>query len=148
HMVGVGDEGFDTTASGYSASSAYNYQNWLFDGTVGVSFTTNTSLGNIDFGSIHLYPEYWNFPATAGSTWISDHIRLARQLGKPMILGEFGYSNAPWSIFQPWMQSFETEKGGGAANWQIICASVCTNYRSSLETLSPSSSPVLPGMAQ
>jgi mannan endo-1,4-beta-mannosidase len=148
HLVGLGEEGFDTSASGYSPVSAYNNQGWLFDGSQGTSFRANTSVADVDFASIHVYPDVWNLPAAAGSTWISDHIRIARQLGKPLIVGEFGYQGAPWSVYHPWMQTFEAEKGAGALVWEIICATVCGNYGGSLAARYPSTSPVPQGMAQ
>jgi Cellulase (glycosyl hydrolase family 5)/Wzt C-terminal domain len=149
HVVGTGEEGFDTTSSGYSPVSAYNNNTWMFDGTgAGVSFTRNSALSQIDFASIHLYPGYWNLPASAGSTWISDHVQIARNLGKPLVLGEFGYSGSPWSVFQPWMQTFETEQAGGALIWELICSSVCGNYGGGFATIYPPSSTVSTGMAQ
>jgi mannan endo-1,4-beta-mannosidase len=148
HLVGLGEEGFDTSSSGYSPVSAYNYQGWLFDGSQGTSFRANTAVADIDFASIHVYPDAWNLPAAAGSTWIVDHIRIARQLGKPLIVGEFGYQGAPWSVYSPWMQAFEAEKGAGALVWEIICATVCGNYGGSLAARYPSSSQVPSGMAQ
>jgi hypothetical protein len=115
---------------------------------VGTSFTANTSIADIDFASIHVYPDAWNLPPEAGVNWIVDHIRIARQLGKPLIIGEFGYENAPWSVYSSWMQAFENERGAGAAIWEIICATVCGNYGGSLAAVHPSSSPVPSGMAQ
>jgi mannan endo-1,4-beta-mannosidase len=148
HLVGLGEEGFDTSGGAYSPVSDYNHQSWLFDGSEGTSFTGNTSLADIDFASIHVYPDVWNLPPAAGVNWIVDHIRIARQLGKPLIIGEFGYENAPWSIYDAWMQAFEREQGAGAAVWEIICATVCGNYGGSLAAVHPSSSPVPSGMAR
>src|SRR5262249_47611384 len=73
---------------------------------------------------------------------------MGGQLGKPVMLGEFGYEGAPWDIYKPWMDAFETQKGAGALIWEIICATVCGNYGGSLAAVYPSSSPVPPGMAQ
>ncbi len=127
HMVTTGEEGFDTTSAGYTPISTYNNQGWLFDGGVGVSFTANTADPNIDFASIHLYPDAWNFGTTAGSNWVADHIKIARQLGKPLVLGEFGYVNSPASVYEGWLKTFEAEQGDGALIWQIICQ-VCGAY--------------------
>jgi len=148
HLVGLGEEGFDTTSAGYSPVTAYNGQGWLFDGSEGTSFTANTSVPDIDFASAHVYPDGWNLPAAAGATWITDHINIARQLGKPLIVGEFGYQGAPWDIYKPWMDAFEANKGAGAIIWEIICATVCGNYGGTLAAVYPSSSPVPAGMAQ
>jgi mannan endo-1,4-beta-mannosidase len=148
HLVGTGEEGFDTTTSGYSGLSAYNNQGWLFNGGVGISFSANTALPQIDFASIHVYPDGWNLPAEAGSTWIRDHARKARQLGKPLVVGEFGYHQSPWGVLGPWLQTCEDEQVGGALIWQIICSTVCGNYGGSLSTMFPPTSEVASGMAQ
>jgi mannan endo-1,4-beta-mannosidase len=127
HMITTGEEGFDITAAGYSSMAAYNNQGWLFNGSSGVAFTANTADPNISFGSIHLYPEYWSLGVTGGSTWITDHIRVARRLGKPLVVGEFGFSNNPAPVFDTWIKAFERNNGAGALVWQIICQA-CQNY--------------------
>ena len=66
-LVGTGEEGFDTTSNGYT-TAAYNNQSWLWNGKKGVSFTQNTSLPNIDFGTIHLYPGHWGSSGSR-TTW-------------------------------------------------------------------------------
>ena len=148
HIVGTGEEGFDTTTSGYGALTEYNNQAWLFNGGVGVSFTNNTALPQIDFASIHVYPDVWNLPAHAGATWIRDHARKARQMGKPLLIGEFGWPQSPWSILKPWMDTFEAEQIGGALIWQMICNTVCGNYGGVYTTVYPPNSQVSAGMAQ
>jgi len=122
HMVTTGEEGFDLTTAGYN-SGAYNNQSWLFDGTNGISFTQNTADPNIDFAQIHLYPEYWNFSPSIGSTWIADHTQIARQLRKPLLLGEFGHAVNSAAVYDEWLRTFDTENGGGALVWQLMCGS-------------------------
>jgi mannan endo-1,4-beta-mannosidase len=133
-MVDTGEEGFDTTTAGYSAVSIYGNQTYLFDGTIGVAFTRNSADPNIDFASAHLYPEDWKFSFAAGNNWIADHIAIARGLGKPLVLGEFGVSSgaglteaARASVLAGWLNTFETQKGGGALFWQLLCPA-CRNY--------------------
>ena len=113
HMVTTGEEGFDLTTAGYN-SGAYNNQSWLFDGTNGISFTQNTADPNIDFAQIHLYPEYWNFSPSIGSTWIADHTQIAPQLRKPLLLGEFGHAANSAAVYDEWLRTFDTENGGVA----------------------------------
>ncbi|PYN31692.1 MAG: hypothetical protein DME01_23855 [Candidatus Rokuibacteriota bacterium] len=120
HMVTTGEEGFDLTTAGYN-SGAYNNQSWLFDGTNGVSFTQNTADPNIDFAQIHLYPEYWNFSSSIGSTWIADHTQIARQLRKPLVVGEFGYAVNSAAVYDQWLTTFDTANAGGALVWQLMC---------------------------
>jgi hypothetical protein len=94
----------------------------------------------LDFGSIHLYPEYWNFSASTGNAWIADHIRIARSLGKPLVVGEFGFSTNPLPVFDSWLSTFEAEQGAGALVWQLICP-VCVNH-GGLDTVYPPATPV------
>jgi mannan endo-1,4-beta-mannosidase len=140
HLVGTGEEGFDTTTAGYSSLATYNNQGWLFDGGGGAAFTENTADANIDFGSVHLYPEAWNFAAAAGSNWIVDHIRIARQLGKPLLVGEFGFSSDPYPVFLSWLEAFEAEHGAGALVWQLICQA-CVNH-AGFDTVYPPITPI------
>jgi len=49
-----------------------------------------TGLPSIDFGTFHLYPEDWSTPEKFGEQWIVDHLKVARELGKPTILEEYG----------------------------------------------------------
>ena len=119
HLLGTGEEGFDNTAAGYSLS-AYNNQEWLFDGTRGVAWSMNSVLSCIDFGSIHLYPESWNLTNGAGNSWISDHIRLAAGFDKPLVVGEFGVLREQSSTYDSWLTTVLLEDGGGAVVWQLL----------------------------
>jgi mannan endo-1,4-beta-mannosidase len=143
HMVDTGEEGFDTTTTGYSSLATYNNQSYMFNGGAGVSFSQNTADPNIDFGSAHLYPEYWNFSLAAGSNWIADHILIARGLGKPLVLGEFGVSSGAVpaeidraAVMKAWLDTFEAHQGGGALVWELICQA-CTNHGGSFATVYP-----------
>ena len=140
HMVGTGEEGFDATAAGYTGLAAYNGQGWMFAGGAGVAFTANTQDPNIDFGSIHLYVEDWNLVPSSGGPWIADHVRIARQLGKPLLLGEFGVGANTAAVITDWLETVEAEGGAGALFWQIICQA-CQNY-AGLSTVYPPHSDV------
>ena len=140
HMVTTGEEGFDTTSAGYT-TSAYNGQTWLFNGSEGVSFSLNTADPHIDFGQIHMYPSYWSFSTAAGSTWIADHIKLARVLGKPLVLGEFGYTTNQATVYDAWLRTVDTENGAGALVWELMCSS-CYRMRGQFDVQYPPSSAV------
>jgi mannan endo-1,4-beta-mannosidase len=140
HMVATGEEGYDNTTAGYSPVSAYNNQNWLFDGNKGLAWTQNTADPNIDFGSIHLYPELWNLTGPQGNAWIADHIRIARSLGKPLVLGEFGMGQNAAATFSAWLQTWQAENGAGALVWQVMCG-VCYGMRDQFGIAYPPGSP-------
>jgi mannan endo-1,4-beta-mannosidase len=135
HMVATGEEGYDVTPAGYSPLTRYNGQAWLFDGNKGISFSANTADPNIDFGSIHVYPEYWALTAAGGATWIADHARIARQLGKPLVLGEFGASRDTAAAFASWVGTAEAEDAPGVLAWQVMCE-VCSGMRDEFGILS------------
>src|SRR5581483_5045904 len=147
HMVATGEEGYDVTTSGYSPLSAYNDQGWLFDGNKGLAWTQNTGDPNIDFGSIHLYPEYWNLAASQGSTWIADHAAIARDLGKPLVLGEFGASQNTATSFDGWLRTWQAEAVGGALAWQVMCG-VCYGMRDQFGIVYPPSGSATTVLAQ
>jgi mannan endo-1,4-beta-mannosidase len=119
HLVGTGEEGFDV-APGIYSTSQYAGQEWLFDGTGGVSFSMNTGLPSVDFGSIHLYPDYWNFPAGAGSGWITDHVRVGGVSGKPLLLGEFGSIVDKAVVYSSWLNTAVADDAAGALVWQLV----------------------------
>jgi mannan endo-1,4-beta-mannosidase len=80
HMVSIGDEGFLNGGG----------EHWAYRANDGVDHRALTSLGGIDFGTFHLYPEDWGTTLEWGESWIADHLRVARELGKPTLLEEYG----------------------------------------------------------
>lgn len=126
-LVGTGEEGLDVSGPGYDGAF------WrdtapaaLFSG--GSSFKANTASQWIDFASAHLYPEPWGFrherTVLAGARWISEHAAVARQLGKPLFIGEFGLrSDGRFSIserraaYRQWLDCAARAGCMGAAPW-------------------------------
>ncbi len=80
HMVSVGDEGFLDGGGSH----------WAYQANDGVDHKSLTALSTIDFGTFHLYPEDWGAKLDWGDQWIVDHLKVARELGKPTILEEYG----------------------------------------------------------
>jgi mannan endo-1,4-beta-mannosidase len=91
HLVGTGEEGLDPTDH---ATRAFwgRFSPWMFRS--GSSFALNAASPWVDYASVHVFPESWGVPrpwlAAAGARWIDDHARVARALGKPLVVGEFG----------------------------------------------------------
>lgn len=80
HMVSVGDEGFLDGGG----------EHWAYKAKDGVDHEALTALAGIDFGTYHSYPEDWGATLAWGDRWIEDHERVARRLGKPTVLEEYG----------------------------------------------------------
>jgi mannan endo-1,4-beta-mannosidase len=80
HMVSVGDEGFLDGGGDH----------WAYKANDGVDHEALTAQPAIDFGTFHLYPEDWGATLEWGETWIDAHLRVARKLGKPTVLEEYG----------------------------------------------------------
>jgi mannan endo-1,4-beta-mannosidase len=83
-LVSVGDEGF----------LAGGGEHWTYRGNDGVDHAALTALPAVDFGTFHLYPEDWSAPEGFGEKWIADHAAVARRLGKPTLLEEYGVKAA------------------------------------------------------
>lgn len=80
HLVSVGDEGFLNGGG----------EHWAYKANDGVDHRALTALPGIDFGTFHLYPEDWGAEVGWGEQWVLDHLEVARELGKPSVLEEYG----------------------------------------------------------
>ena len=122
HLVGTGEEGFDATSQPYP-SLMYSGHEWLVNGNEGVSFSLNTGIYNIDFASIHLYPEAWGILNSRGTTWIDAHLRIAAAAAKPLLLGEFGVTSEKATTYESWLTTVLLDGGAGAAVWELLDSS-------------------------
>jgi mannan endo-1,4-beta-mannosidase len=134
HLVGTGEEGWDTSPQGYSdPNTAYLSPQgvgnaWLFNGLKSMSYSRNTAIPTIDFGTFKFYPEYWNMADAggAGEAWIRDHARIAAGHGKPVLFSEFGHgdfgSTDDPTTLNRWMTALAQAGGGGATFWQLAPA--------------------------
>jgi mannan endo-1,4-beta-mannosidase len=80
HMVSVGDEGFLNGGGSH----------WTYEANDGVDNEALTALSGIDYNTFHMYIDQWGVTPEWGEQWIVDHISMARRLGKPTVLEEFG----------------------------------------------------------
>ena len=139
HMVSTGEEGFDEgTPSEYSVSQYSN--TYVLRAQEGTSYIMNTSIPEIDFGSFHWYPGDWGFGSSvsqdllnAQDAWIRDHKTIANNLGKPAILGEYGF--AGWgdarveTIYDDIYRIAETINLHGSLLWQLTADYVkCSEF--------------------
>lgn len=122
HLVSTGEEGFDTTTSGYTSFTSYTTYFWLFALTDGTSFTANVAIPTIDWGGIHLYPDTWQWldPTRDGVDWIQDHVAVARAQGKPLVLGEYGLEHSPRSTYKAWLDAVASSGAAGALVWELV----------------------------
>ena len=55
----------------------------------GEDFTRNLGIADLDFASIHVYPDSWGVPASAytwvNENWIGDRADLSAAAGKPLL---------------------------------------------------------------
>ena len=94
HLVTIGYEGF---WGEYDADVQYNPGNgWA--GITGQNFSRNMAHTEIDFAEIHYWPDEWfanqediTYDASQFLTaWFTQHAIVANNLGKPLLLEEFG----------------------------------------------------------
>eukprot|EP01023_Acetabularia_acetabulum_P020348 TRINITY_DN2054_c0_g1_i1.p1 TRINITY_DN2054_c0_g1~~TRINITY_DN2054_c0_g1_i1.p1 ORF type:complete len:429 (-),score=56.32 TRINITY_DN2054_c0_g1_i1:1873-3159(-) len=140
HLVTVGDEGF------FDASSpAYEYCTPKYAKKLGTDFIVNGSHKGIDFLSLHMYPNQW-LPKTDcfqdmlqfARVYIDAHTTAAKQMGKPLVLAEFGFSSSRpihkyeyfTSIFQQIYWNIMGDKDSplhGSMFW-VLCAPQYPDY--------------------
>ncbi len=122
HLVAVGDEGF------LAGSSAH----WTYHADNGVDHRALTALPNVDYGTFHMYPDTWGTGFGWPEHWLDDHLQVARELGKPTVLEEYGLKvwrddlgrvsegqEARLSNYQAWNQRI-FEQGGSAAMFWLL----------------------------
>lgn len=110
HLVSVGDEGF------YCVPGSADWTENCNEGGDSIAFT---KLRHVDVMSLHLYPESWGKDAAWGTEWIRRHLRDAKTIGKPAILGEFGLrdKNRRNPVYKEWTDTVFKNGGSGALYW-------------------------------
>ena len=91
HLLTVGEEGFWSTTSSYIENNPRNDgSNWAAEYTQ--DFHADHSDPNIDFMSFHAWPDLWSGRDLDWfkNVWISAHVKAATEVGKPLMLEEFG----------------------------------------------------------
>lgn len=122
-LVAVGDEGF----YGDSGNSDYPYSDYE-----GVAWKRLISLPKVDYGTTHLYPISWGETADPrgwGHTWITNHIRDAKAIGKPVVIEEFGLPDQTQTpgfdeatrvaTYTDWTGAVESAGGAGDQAWLV-----------------------------
>ena len=97
HMLTVGTEGFYGPTSPPDKRRV-NPGNW-FD-NYGLDFIRNSKIPDVDFASVHLYPDNWLLHAKLEeklkfvTQWITSHVEDGdEELKKPVLVTEFGLSH-------------------------------------------------------
>ncbi|MEX0594127.1 MAG: cellulase family glycosylhydrolase, partial [Balneolaceae bacterium] len=130
HLISTGEEGFDEgTPPVYSADQYSN--TYTLRANEGTSYVLNTAIPEIDFGNAHWYPSEYGFGSTvdddmrrAQVAWLEDHQAIAEQVGKPFIVGEYGFPG--WSddrvstIYSELYAHVEEIELDGNLLWQLV----------------------------
>ncbi|MBV9155062.1 MAG: cellulase family glycosylhydrolase [Acidobacteriaceae bacterium] len=115
-LIAAGDEGF------------FNHQtagdDWLFNGSVGVSTEDILGIPDIDLGTFHLYPDQWGKSEQTqafGEMWIQTHIDAASRASKPVVLEEYGVpaTASRNDIYESWLGLIEQENAAGDLVWML-----------------------------
>lgn len=128
HMVALGDEGFFNRPYGYF--DEYTTSNYAFYGAEGVDFEKLMTIDTLDFGTPHLYLDQWGMKHTGTGQddllWFKIHGETCAELGKPVILEEFGLTNRTIrdSEYAQWFDVlegnvYETVEYAGTNYWMI-----------------------------
>ncbi|HEX3774745.1 MAG TPA: cellulase family glycosylhydrolase [Polyangiaceae bacterium] len=125
HLVAVGDEGFLDSGG----------EHWTYRANDGVDHRSLTGLPAIDYGTFHMYPEAWGTGASWADRWIGEHERVARELGKPEVLEEYGVKVARndagaitsglerrLSLYKRWNELVLERGGSSAMFWMLAGA--------------------------
>ncbi|MEO6601767.1 MAG: cellulase family glycosylhydrolase [Polyangiaceae bacterium] len=122
HMVAVGDEGFLEGGS----------EHWTYHAQNGVDHRALSALPAVDYATFHMYPGTWGTGFGWSERWIDDHLSVARELGKPTILEEYGIQvtrdalgrvssglEARLSNYASWNERMLAHGGNAAMFWML-----------------------------
>lgn len=122
HLVSVGDEGFfcDYESDAADASD----RDWTRTCGEGVDTVALARLPAVDVMSYHLYPSIWDKDLPWTYDWISRHVREAKRIGKPSMLGEFGWPDKATrnTVYRTWTDIVTTAGGTGWLYWLLAGA--------------------------
>ncbi len=113
-LIALGTEGFFTRQG---------TDDWCYNGNDGVDWDRNITLPNINYGTLHLYPETWIKPEIEqwGTKWIKDHAEAAKKANKPAVLEEYGVTaTAPANrafVYKRWTDAVYDEGLAGSMFW-------------------------------
>jgi mannan endo-1,4-beta-mannosidase len=121
-LVSAGDEGFFRHARAGS--------NWFFNGSLGVSTEEILGIPEIDFGTYHMYPDFWLGGGEKqdwqkwedwGAMWIQNHIDAAKRAAKPMLLEEYGLPVGAGRdrAYATWLAMIEEQDTVGDLVWML-----------------------------
>ena len=85
-LIADGGEGFDDQPSGWGLSNSYPVS-----GGEGASFSTLSSIPELDLLSFHVYPVSWGLSAQDTLLWYDGHQQRAASGGKVAYPGEYGW---------------------------------------------------------
>jgi len=143
HLLEVGLEGF------YGASKLSSNPNSY---QLGSDFIANNQIPDIDFATVHSYPDQWISGSTEETqlsflnNWVNDHIQDAQNvLRKPVLFAEFGKSTKSSGVDQRdrlfntiYSKIYSSASGGGAAAgglfWQLLAEGM-DNFRDGYEVV-------------
>ncbi|KAG9150405.1 hypothetical protein Leryth_014595 [Lithospermum erythrorhizon] len=145
HLLEAGLEGF------YGQSDAYK-QHYNLNFQTGTDFIANNQIQDIDFATVHSYPDQWltnqseEVQLSFLREWLNNHIQDAQEvLLKPVVMAEFGKSlrlpgtndNQRDELFDTIYSAILTSaSGGGAAAgglfWQLLTHGL-DNFRDGYE---------------
>ncbi|MBI3679513.1 MAG: cellulase family glycosylhydrolase [Acidobacteria bacterium] len=112
HLLISGDEGF------YCVPGA---RDWTENCGEGVDTIALARIPGIDLLSFHLYPEAWKHDLAWSAAWIDKHFADAHALGKPALLGEYGFEDGDLRnvVYKRWTDSIFSTGGSGAMFWML-----------------------------
>jgi mannan endo-1,4-beta-mannosidase len=81
HLVATGTEGFFNGTS----------EDWAYNGADGVDSETLLKIHDIDFGTFHLYPDWWSKTVEWATNFTIAHANLQHKIKKPVVSEEYGW---------------------------------------------------------
>lgn len=134
HLVSTGEEGLEEDTPDMYSLDQYSNTHILRAGE-GSSYILNTQIPEIDYGTAHWYPAKWGFGTepdeslyNAQHAWIQDHFNIAKNAGKPFILGEYGFpgwgDQRVYDVYQNLWNHVETSDISGTLIWQLTADGV------------------------
>jgi len=115
----------------------FNFPNrtddWAYSSSDGGDFYGELSLHNIDYGTFHLYPDWWSKTPAWGTQWIKDHATAQKKIGKPVVFEEYGWLSPEKRleylgkntteyripVVGEWQRTAVKEKLAGTLYWQF-----------------------------